>query len=66
VARRQLVGTGEAAAAVGIARSPLWRHVQEGKVTPTLYTAGGHARFDIEELKQQLRRLAKERRHEDD
>jgi predicted site-specific integrase-resolvase len=61
-----LVGTGEAATAVGIARSTLWRHIQEGKVTPTLYTAGGHARFDIDDLKEQLRRLAEERRREDD
>ncbi|MTD56128.1 helix-turn-helix domain-containing protein [Amycolatopsis pithecellobii] len=53
----QLVTTAEAAAAIGVGRRTLSRWVQQGKVEPTLTTAGGHHRWDVEDLKQQLRNL---------
>lgn len=52
-----LVPTSVAAKAIGIARSTLNRWRDEGTVTPTLVTAGGHARWDIEDLREQLRAL---------
>ena len=33
------------------------RRWQEGMVIPTLVTAGGHARWDVEDLRAQLRKL---------
>lgn len=53
----QLVTTGEAARALGIGRATLARWWSEGLVTPALVTVGGHARWDVEDLKRQLREL---------
>jgi DNA-binding transcriptional MerR regulator len=52
-----LVTTGEAARAIGVGRATLARWWAEGLVTPDLVTAGGHARWDVERLRQQLRDL---------
>lgn len=46
--------TGEAAKAVGVDRTTLSRWAEEGKVTPAWTTPGGHARWDVEDLKRQL------------
>lgn len=50
-----LVATAIAAKAIGVARSTLARWRAEGLVTPTLVTPGGHARWDVEHLREQLR-----------
>lgn len=50
-----LVPTADAAKAVGVDRRTLQKWVSKGWVTPTLTTAGGHHRWDIEDLKRQLR-----------
>jgi predicted site-specific integrase-resolvase len=50
-----LVPTGDAAKAIGVGHSTLARWWQEGAVTPTLVTPGGHARWNIEDLREQLR-----------
>jgi len=52
-----LVSTGEAAKAIGVAHSTLARWWNDGVVMPTLVTAGGHARWDLDELREQLRRI---------
>lgn len=52
-----LVSTGEAARALGIGRSTLARWKADGLVTPALITAGNHARWDLEDLREQLRRM---------
>jgi len=49
------VATGVAAKAIGVAHSTLARWWAEGKVTPALVTPGGHARWDVEDLREQLR-----------
>ena len=49
-----LVGTGEAARRVGVARQSLARWVLEGRLTPTLRTPGGHLRWDVDDLRRQL------------
>lgn len=51
----RLVPTGVAAKRIGVDRGTLQRWWQQGDVTPALVTAGGHARWDLEILMQQLR-----------
>ncbi|WP_033438515.1 hypothetical protein [Saccharothrix sp. NRRL B-16314] len=53
----ELVSTTLAAKALGIGRTTLHRWWTEGLVTPELVTAGGHARWDVEALKAQLRAM---------
>jgi DNA-binding transcriptional MerR regulator len=55
----RLVTTGEAAKEIGVGRATLARWWAEGLVTPALVTAGGHARWDVEDLKRQLRERRK-------
>lgn len=50
-----LVPTGVAARAIGVDNATLVRWWQRGKVIPELVTAGGHARWDIDDLRRQLR-----------
>jgi hypothetical protein len=56
------VPTGIAARELGVGRQTLARWKSEHLVTPALVTPGGHARWDVEDLKRQLheRRLATE------
>jgi hypothetical protein len=60
--RRRLVGTNDAADAVNIHPVTLRRWVREGAVRPTTRTAGGHARWDVDDLQRQLDERA--RQHE--
>ena len=53
----RLVTTGQAARAVGIDPSTLARWARDGKVSPDLVTAGGHMRWDVDRLRDQLRKL---------
>lgn len=53
----RLLPTGPAADAIGVAHSTLARWWKEEKVTPALVTAGGHARWDVDDLREQLRRM---------
>lgn len=55
----ELVSTGEAARALGIGRSTLARWHAQGLVSPELVTAGGHARWNVEDLREQLRQMRK-------
>ena len=52
-----LVATGAAAKAIGVAHSTLARWWMEGAVTPALVTPGGHARWDLDDLREQLRAM---------
>lgn len=52
-----LVSTGAAAAAIGVARGTLARWWAEGILSPTLVTPGGHARWDLDDLREQIRAL---------
>ena len=60
--RGPLVGTGEAAEQCGVARTTLARWAAAGLVTPAAQTAGGHLRWDVDQLRAQLDQLAKSRR----
>jgi predicted site-specific integrase-resolvase len=55
----KLVTTGVAADALGVAHNTLHQWWKKGIVEPTVVTAGGHARWDLDELKEQLRRKRK-------
>ncbi|MCD2193545.1 MerR family transcriptional regulator [Actinomycetospora endophytica] len=55
----ELVSTSEAAKAVGVSARSLARWAQEGTLEPELVTPGGHLRWDVERLRQQLRELRK-------
>lgn len=52
-----LVPTGVAARAIGVGRGTLVRWWQQGLVEPATVTAGGHARWDVEQLRDQLAAL---------
>ncbi len=62
----RLIGSGEAAKALGVSTRTLARWVQEERITPALITAGGHYRFDLDDLKSQLAELARRHREERD
>jgi excisionase family DNA binding protein len=52
-----LVTTAEAAKQLGVATRTLQRWASEGLVKPDLVTPGGHQRWDVEHLREQLREL---------
>lgn len=54
---RRLVGTGKAAQEIGVDRTTLGRWAAAGLATPAQRTAGGHLRWDVEQLKQQIDEL---------
>ncbi len=56
-AEQRLIPTGPAARAVGIDRSTLTRWAAAGLVKPVVKTAGGHMRWDVEQLRRQLEDL---------
>jgi hypothetical protein len=58
----RLVPTADAAKAIGVGRSTLARWWNDGVVKPALVTPGGHARWDVDDVKRQLDEL---RRHDD-
>jgi hypothetical protein len=51
----QLVPTGAAAKALGVDPATLYRWWQQGSVEPATVTLGGHARWDLDELRAQLK-----------
>jgi predicted site-specific integrase-resolvase len=50
----RLIRTAEAARALGIGPTTLARWHREGRVRPVLVTAGGQARWDLDDLRRQL------------
>jgi excisionase family DNA binding protein len=55
MARPQMLTTKEAADAIGISHRTLQRYVTEKKIRPTLRLPSGQMRWDLEDLKYQLR-----------
>jgi 8-oxo-dGTP diphosphatase len=55
--RSDLVGTADAARAVGLSLRTLWRLIADERVTPTARTPGGHRRWDVDDLRRQLAEL---------
>ena len=54
---RDLVTTAEAARELGVSRRTLLRYVERGYLTPTVVLPSGHLRWDLDDLRQQLRAL---------
>lgn len=52
-----LVTTAEAAKQLGVATRTLQRWAADGLVIPDLVTPGGHQRWDVARLREQLREL---------
>ncbi|WP_214403115.1 helix-turn-helix domain-containing protein [Pseudonocardia lacus] len=57
----RLLSTGQAAKAIGVSARSLSRWVTEGLIEPTLVTPGGQFRFDLDELKAQMKRRPRDR-----
>jgi excisionase family DNA binding protein len=53
----RLISTGEVARAVGLSRQTIQRYQREGLLTPVFVTTGGHARWKLDEVMNQLRQL---------
>lgn len=49
--------TARAARELGISRSTLLRYVERGYLRPTLKLPSGHLRWDLDDLREQLRAL---------
>jgi 8-oxo-dGTP pyrophosphatase MutT (NUDIX family) len=58
------VTTGKAAEELGVGLTTLQRWAHQGLVTPTLRTAGGHLRWDLDDLKGQLRAMDPAAQHD--
>ncbi len=56
--------TGKAAEALGVSLTTLQRWAHQGLVTPALRTAGGHFRWDLDDLKAQLRAMDQTAQHD--
>lgn len=64
----RLVTTSELARALSLHMRTIQRYRADGLITPEIETKGGHARWDVDKVKEQLREMAKrerERRAED-
>jgi excisionase family DNA binding protein len=55
----RLLTTGELARELGLSARSLARWAQEGQLKPTLVTPGGQYRWELEDVREQLRRLRK-------
>ena len=58
------VTTGKAAEALGVSLTTLQRWAHQGLVTPALRTAGGHFRWDLDDLRGQLRAMDPTAQHD--
>lgn len=58
------VTTGKAADALGVSLTTLQRWAHQGLVTPALRTAGGHFRWDLDDLRGQLRAMNPTAQHD--
>lgn len=54
VPRSDLVTTGEAARALGVSTTTIHDWVKAGVITPASRTAGGHYRWNLDELRRQV------------
>jgi hypothetical protein len=60
----RLVTTAELARALGLAPRTIQKYRKDGLLTPDLESIGGHARWDVDRVREELRRIAAERREE--
>jgi hypothetical protein len=65
VPERELLTTPQLAAALGLHLRSVQRYRAKGQITPELTTPGGHHRWDVDNVRRQLRELAATRTHDD-
>jgi DNA-binding transcriptional MerR regulator len=53
----RLVTTRELARQIGLSERTIQRYRAEGLITPEIESKGGHARWDVESVKRQLRAM---------
>jgi hypothetical protein len=61
VAESRLLTTSEAAKLIGVHPRTLSRYASEGRVFPTMILPSGHYRWDVEDLRRQLRDVRRDR-----
>lgn len=59
---RKLLTSGQLARELGLAPGTVSRYAREGIITPEVITAGGQYRFDLDRVREELRKRAEERR----
>lgn len=59
---KQLLSSGELAKELGISRRSISRYADEGQISIALVTPGGRYKFDLDVVREELRKLAQERR----
>jgi excisionase family DNA binding protein len=57
VSERRLLTTSELADALSLSLKSIQRYLRDGKITPAYTTPGGHHRWDLDDVREQLRRL---------
>jgi DNA-binding transcriptional MerR regulator len=57
VPQEDLVTTSQLARALGVSLSSIKRYVAAGQITPDLTTPGGHHRWNVENVRRQLREV---------
>ena len=60
------MSTGQAAKALGVNRSTLQRWAAKGLLKPPLRTPGGHYRWDLDKLRDELRNPSRRRELDED
>lgn len=65
MSKRHLLTSGELAEELGIAPRTVARYVRDGWLVPAETTMGGHYRFDLDDVRRQIREI-RERRQADD
>jgi DNA-binding transcriptional MerR regulator len=53
----RLVTSGELAKELGLSLRTIQRYIAGGVITPEFRTAGGHTRWDLDSVREQLRKL---------
>lgn len=59
------VTTGQAARALGVSVRAMQMWVEKGLIEPDYRTPGGHMRWDVDRLREELRNPSRHRRDED-
>jgi Predicted transcriptional regulators len=60
VSDRRLLTTAELARALGLSARTIQRYRQAGLIRPAEVSLGGHARWDVDDVREQIARLRKE------
>ena len=61
MADEELLTTSQLARALGLSLSSIKRYISAGQIKPDLTTPGGHYRWNVESVRQQLRELQQRR-----